>query len=94
MTGSSFVQRTARPTAVTSRALLRPGGAYHSVRSRYRMVDGKISEIWEEADLLGLMQQLGATVTRKHDSWPPQACAVAEGIGWGRRLGCRMEQTS
>ena len=25
----------------------------------YRMVDGKISEIWEEADLLGLMQQLG-----------------------------------
>ena len=29
----------------------------------YRMVDGKISEIWEEADLLGLMQQLGATVT-------------------------------
>ena len=30
----------------------------------YRMVDGKISEIWDEADLLGLMQQLGATVTR------------------------------
>jgi predicted ester cyclase len=29
----------------------------------YRMVDGKISEIWEEADVLGLMQQLGATVT-------------------------------
>lgn len=29
----------------------------------YRMVDGKISEIWEEADLLGLMQQLGATAT-------------------------------
>jgi len=28
----------------------------------YRMVDAKISEIWEEADLLGLMQQLGATV--------------------------------
>ena len=28
----------------------------------YRMVDGKISEVWEEADLLGLMQQLGATV--------------------------------
>jgi predicted ester cyclase len=28
----------------------------------YRMVDGKIAEIWEEADLLGLMQQLGATV--------------------------------
>ena len=28
----------------------------------YRMADGKISEIWEEADLLGLMQQLGATV--------------------------------
>ena len=26
----------------------------------YRMVDGKISEIWEEADLLSLMQQLGA----------------------------------
>ena len=29
----------------------------------YRMVDGTISEIWEEADLFGLMQQLGATVT-------------------------------
>ena len=29
----------------------------------YRMADGKISEIWEEADLFGLMQQLGATVT-------------------------------
>ena len=29
----------------------------------YRMANGKISEIWEEADLLGLMQQLGATVT-------------------------------
>ena len=29
----------------------------------YRMADGKISEIWEEADLLGLMQQLGGTVT-------------------------------
>jgi predicted ester cyclase len=28
----------------------------------YRVVDGKISEIWEEADLWGLMQQLGATV--------------------------------
>ena len=28
----------------------------------YRMDDGKIAEIWEEADLLGLMQQLGATV--------------------------------
>ena len=28
----------------------------------YRMADGKISEVWEEADLLGLMQQLGATV--------------------------------
>lgn len=28
----------------------------------YRMLDGKISEVWEEADLLGLMQQLGATV--------------------------------
>ena len=27
----------------------------------YRMVDGRISNIWEEADLLGLMQQLGAT---------------------------------
>ena len=26
----------------------------------YRMVDGKIAEIWEEADLFGLMQQLGA----------------------------------
>jgi len=25
------------------------------------MVDGKIAEIWEEADLLGLMQQIGAT---------------------------------
>jgi len=24
------------------------------------MVDGKIAEIWEKADLLGLMQQLGA----------------------------------
>ena len=30
----------------------------------YRMVDGKIAEIWEEADLFGLMQQLGATFTR------------------------------
>ena len=29
----------------------------------YRLVDGQISEIWEEADLLGLMQQLGAPVT-------------------------------
>ena len=28
----------------------------------YRMANGKISEIWEEADLLGLMQQLGASV--------------------------------
>ena len=28
----------------------------------YRMAGGKISEVWEEADLLGLMQQLGATV--------------------------------
>jgi len=28
----------------------------------YRMADGKISEVWEEADLLGLMQQLGATI--------------------------------
>ncbi len=27
----------------------------------YRMVDGRISNIWEEADLLGLMQQPGAT---------------------------------
>lgn len=27
----------------------------------YRMVDGKISNIWEEADLLALMQQLGPT---------------------------------
>ena len=26
----------------------------------YRMVDGRIAEIWEEADLLGLMQQLGS----------------------------------
>jgi predicted ester cyclase len=26
----------------------------------YRMVGGKIAEIWEEADLLGLFQQLGA----------------------------------
>ena len=26
----------------------------------YRMVDGKIAEIWEEADIMGLMQQLGA----------------------------------
>ena len=47
----------------TFRALLRPGAAYHSARSRstgWSMA--KISEIWEEADLLGLMQQLGATV--------------------------------
>jgi predicted ester cyclase len=29
----------------------------------YRIVDGQISEIWEEADLLGLMQQLEATAT-------------------------------
>jgi predicted ester cyclase len=29
----------------------------------YRIVDGKIAEIWEEADLLGLMQQLGPPVT-------------------------------
>jgi predicted ester cyclase/ketosteroid isomerase-like protein len=29
----------------------------------YRMVDAKIAEIWEDADLFGLMQQLGATVT-------------------------------
>jgi len=29
----------------------------------YRMADGRIAEIWEEADLWGLMQQLGATVT-------------------------------
>ena len=28
----------------------------------YRIAGGKISQIWEEADLLGLMQQLGATV--------------------------------
>jgi predicted ester cyclase len=28
----------------------------------YRMVDGKIAEVWEEADLLGLLQQLGASV--------------------------------
>ena len=28
----------------------------------YRIADGKIAEVWEEADLLGLMQQLGATV--------------------------------
>ena len=36
------------------------------------MVDGKISEIWEEADLLGLMQQLGATVIRERSRffWP------------------------
>jgi predicted ester cyclase len=27
----------------------------------YRMADGKIAEIWEEADLFGLMQQLGST---------------------------------
>lgn len=27
----------------------------------YRIADGKIAEVWEEADLLGLMQQLGAT---------------------------------
>jgi predicted ester cyclase len=27
----------------------------------YRMVDGKIAEVWEEADLLGLLQQLGAS---------------------------------
>ena len=27
----------------------------------YRLVDGKIAEVWEEADVLGLMQQLGAT---------------------------------
>ena len=29
VTGWSFAQRTARPTAATFRALLRPGGAYH-----------------------------------------------------------------
>ena len=29
----------------------------------YRMVNGQICEIWEEADLFGLMQQLGATAT-------------------------------
>ena len=28
----------------------------------YRIVAGKIAEVWEQADLLGLMQQLGATV--------------------------------
>ncbi|HUF52919.1 MAG TPA: ester cyclase [Dehalococcoidia bacterium] len=28
----------------------------------YRIVDGRIVEIWEEGDLLGLMQQLGAEV--------------------------------
>jgi predicted ester cyclase len=28
----------------------------------YRIADGKIADIWEEADLLGVMQQLGATV--------------------------------
>ena len=27
----------------------------------YRIVDRKIAEIWEEADLLGLMRQIGAT---------------------------------
>jgi predicted ester cyclase len=27
----------------------------------YRMVDGKISEVWEEADLWGLMEQLRVT---------------------------------
>jgi predicted ester cyclase len=26
----------------------------------YRMADGKIAEVWEEADIMGLMQQLGA----------------------------------
>jgi len=31
----------------------------------YRMVAGKISEVWEEADVLGLMQQLGATVQHR-----------------------------
>ena len=28
----------------------------------YRIADHRIAEVWEEADLLGLMQQLGATV--------------------------------
>ena len=28
----------------------------------YRLVDGRISEVWEEADLFGLLQQLGAKV--------------------------------
>ena len=28
----------------------------------YRIADHQIAEVWEEADLLGLMQQLGATV--------------------------------
>jgi len=28
----------------------------------YRMVDGKIAEVWEEADLFGLLQQLGASI--------------------------------
>jgi len=29
----------------------------------YRIVDGRISEVWEQADLAGLMQQLQANVT-------------------------------
>jgi predicted ester cyclase len=28
----------------------------------YRIADDQIAEVWEEADVLGLMQQLGATV--------------------------------
>ena len=31
----------------------------------YRIADRQIAEIWEEADLLGLMQQLGATVEHR-----------------------------
>jgi hypothetical protein len=48
---------------VISRALLRPAAAFlFGQIAIYRMADCKISEVWEEADLLGLMQQLGATV--------------------------------
>ena len=35
VTGSSFGRRTARPTAETFRALLGPGAASHSARSRF-----------------------------------------------------------